>query len=130
MKKHEKKPMNMTYVASFLDGEGSIIIGKCMKFNPVAKKRYPCTTIRMEICNTDFDIIKDIYKFMDTGHVIDIKPRPKKNGEMGKPQKRWQTTHQQTLKALVKLLPYMREKNKINKAMRVIKYYEGKKKIW
>ena len=38
MKKHKLKPMDIRYVASFLDGEGSIIMGKCMKFNPVAKK--------------------------------------------------------------------------------------------
>ena len=124
MKKHKLKPMNISYVASFLDGEGSIIMGKCMKFNPVAKKRYNCTTIRMEICNTDFDIIKDIHKFMKIGHVIDIKPRLKMNGEMGKPQKRWQTTHRQTLAALKKILPYMREKNKIEKAIGVMNFYE------
>ena len=46
------------------------------------------------------------------------------NGEMGKPQKRWQTTHRQTCKVLKKILPYMREKNKIDKAMRVMKHYE------
>ena len=117
------KPMSLTYVGSFLDGEGCIVIGKTMKWNPRQKKRYPCTTIRMEVCNTDFSIIEDIYKFMDIGHIIDIKPRLKQNGQLGKPQKRWQTTHRQTYEVLKKLLPYMREKNKRIKAMEVIAFY-------
>ena len=33
---------------------------KIQKYNPMMKKRYPCTTIRMEATNTDFNIIKDI----------------------------------------------------------------------
>jgi len=68
------KPMNLTYVGAFLDAEGCIVIGTTMKWNPRQQKRYLCTTIRMEVCNTDFDIINDIYNFMGIGHIIDIKP--------------------------------------------------------
>ena len=121
----ETRPMSLTYVASFLDGEGCIVIGKTMKWNSRQQKRYPCTTIRMEICNTDFDIIEDIYKFMAIGHVIYIKPRITPKGTTSKPQKRWQTTHRQTYEVLKKLLPYMREKNKRSKAIQVMDYYES-----
>ena len=41
------------------------------------KKRYPCTTIRMEASNTDFNIIKDIHNYFDIGHIINLKPRKK-----------------------------------------------------
>ena len=44
-----KKPMNLTYVAAFLDAEGCIVMGKTMKWNPRQQKRYLCTIIRMEV---------------------------------------------------------------------------------
>tara|TARA_R110000824_G_C14902381_1_gene645607 strand:+ start:113 stop:547 length:435 start_codon:yes stop_codon:yes gene_type:complete len=121
----EIRPMSLTYVGSFLDGEGCIVFGKTKKWNATQQKYYPSTTIRMEICNTDFEIVEDIHKFMGIGHIIDIKPRVTAKGTTTKTQKRWQTTHRQTYKALKKLLPYMREKNKRSKAMEVIEYYES-----
>jgi hypothetical protein len=120
------KKMNWEYLGAFMDGEGCIVKNITYKYNPKMKKRYPCTTIRMEICNTDFDIMKDIFNFVKIGHLIDIKPRKKKDGTLGKPQIRWQTTHRQSYAVLKKLLPYMREKNKIQKAKEVIKFYEEK----
>ena len=119
-----KKPMNLTYVAAFLDAEGCIVMGKTMKWNPRQRKRYLCTTIRMEVCNTDFNIINDIHKFMGIGHVVNIKPRKTEKGTETKPQKRWQTTHRQTHEVLKQILPYMREKNKIKKAREVMNFYE------
>ena len=43
---------------------------------------------------------------------------------MSKPQLRWQTSHRQSYQVLKKILPFMREKNKIKKAKEVIKFYE------
>tara|TARA_R100001086_G_C11789415_1_gene245788 strand:+ start:557 stop:958 length:402 start_codon:yes stop_codon:yes gene_type:complete len=127
--KTDKKPMSLTYVGSFLDAEGCIVMGKIMKWNPRQQKRYSCTTIRMEICNTDFDIIKDIHKFMGIGHIIDIKPRITEKGTVTKPQKRWQTTHRQTYGVLKQILPYMKEKNKRKKAIEVINFYEKSEEL-
>ena len=67
--------------------------------------------------NTDFDIIKDIHKFMGIGHLIDIKSRVTVKGTQTKPQKRWQTTHRQTYEVLKQILPYMKEKNKRKKVI-------------
>ena len=127
--KTDIKPMSLTYIGSFLDAEGCIVMGKTMKWNPRQQKNYLCTVIRMEICNTDFDIIKDIHKFMGIGHLIDIKPRVTVKGTQTKPQKRWQTTHRQTYEVLKQILPYMKEKNKRKKAMEVISFYEKPKKL-
>ena len=118
------KPLNLTYVAAFVDGEGCIVIGNTQKWNQTMGKHYLCKTIRMEVCNTDFDIINDIHKFMGTGHIVNIKPRKTEKGTQTKPQKRWQTTHRQTHEVVKKLLPYMREKNKIKKAKEVMDYYK------
>jgi intein-encoded DNA endonuclease-like protein len=114
------KQIDIRYIAGFFDAEGCIVMGKTMKFNPRQQKRYLCTTIRMETVNTDFGIIKDIHKYFKIGHLINIKPRKKGY----KKQLRWQLTHRQAEKVIKKLLPHMREKNKIKKARDVLKYYE------
>ena len=48
------KKIDIRYIAGFFEGEGSICKYITYKYNPIMKKRYPCTTIRMEIVNTDF----------------------------------------------------------------------------
>ena len=115
-----KSKINLAYAAGFFDGEGCITFSKIMKYNPMMKKRYLCTTIRMEATNTDFNIIKDIYNYFKIGHVINIKHRKKGY----KKQLRWQLTHRQAEKVIKKMLPYMREKNKIRQGKRVLDYYE------
>ena len=89
------------------------------------KKRYSCTTIRAEISNTDFGLIDDCYKFFGKiGHICDIKPRITAIGNKTKPQKRWQLTHRQVEKVLKRLLPYLRNKDKIKKGTWVLKHYK------
>jgi len=114
------KKIDIRYIAGFFDGEGCITFSKIMKYNPMMKRRYPCTTIRMEATNTDLKLMKDIYKFFKIGHLIKIKPRKKGY----KPQLRWQTTHRQSYTILKKLYPYMIHKEKIKKAREVFKFYE------
>jgi|TARA_R100001086_G_scaffold164372_1_gene88760 hypothetical protein len=114
------KKIKIEYIAGFFDGEGCITFSRVMKYNPMMKRRYPCTTIRMEATNTDFKIIKDVFGFFNTGHLITIKPRKKGY----KKQLRWQLTHRQAQKVIKRLLPYMREKNKIKQAKKVLKYYK------
>tara|TARA_R100000426_G_scaffold4173_1_gene6573 strand:- start:115 stop:477 length:363 start_codon:yes stop_codon:yes gene_type:complete len=115
----ESRKIDIRYIAGFFDGEGCITFSEIQKYNPTMKRRYPCTTIRMEASNTDFNIIKDIHNYFKIGHVINLKPRKKGY----KPQLRWQLTHRQAEKVIKKLLPYMREENKIKQAMKVLNYY-------
>ena len=61
---------------------------------------------------------------MRIGVILKIKPRKTVAGNMSKPQLRWQTSHRQSYQVLKKILPFMREKNKIKKAKEVIKFYE------
>ena len=118
-----KKKVNISYIAGLFDGEGCITTSKIMKYNPTMKKRYSCTTIRMEIANTDFGLVNDCYKFFKIGHICDIKPRLTVLGNKSKPQIRWQLTHRQVEKVLKKLLPYLRNKDKIKKGREVLKHY-------
>tara|TARA_R100000805_G_C3518131_1_gene41567 strand:- start:248 stop:487 length:240 start_codon:yes stop_codon:yes gene_type:complete len=74
----------------------------------------------MEASNTDFKIIRDVYFYFKIGHLISIKPRKKGY----KKQLRWQLTHRQAEKVIRRLLPYMREKNKIKQAKKVLQYYD------
>ena len=114
------KKIDIRYIAGFFDGEGCITFSQIMKYNPMMKKRYPCTTIRMEATNTDFKIMRDVFSYFKIGHLIKIKPRKKGY----KKQLRWQLTHRQAQKVIKRLLPYMREKNKVKQAIKVLKYYE------
>lgn len=118
-----KKKVNISYIAGLFDGEGCITTSQIMKYNPTMKKKYPCTSIRMEIANTDFGLVNDCYKFFKIGHICDIKPRLTVIGNKSKPQKRWQLTHRQVEKVLKKLLPYLRNKDKIKKGREVLKHY-------
>ena len=119
-----KKKVNISYIAGLFDGEGCITTSKIAKYNYTMKKRYPCTTIRMELTNTDFGLVNDCYKFFGKiGHICDIKPRLTVIGNKSKPQKRWQLTHRQVEKVLKKLLPYLRNKDKIKKGREVLKHY-------
>ena len=116
-----KKKVNLSYIAGLFDGEGCITTSKIMKYNPIMDKRYPCTAIRMELSNTDFGLVNLCKAYFREGHVCDIAPRKKGY----KPQKRWQLTHRQVYRVLKKLLPYLRNKDKIKKAKLVMKYYEA-----
>tara|TARA_R100001198_G_C5203547_1_gene191660 strand:- start:244 stop:648 length:405 start_codon:yes stop_codon:yes gene_type:complete len=120
-----KKKVNINYIAGLFDGEGCITTSQIMKYNPMMKKRYLCTTIRAEISNTDFGLIDDCYKFFGKiGHICNIKPRITAIGNKTKPQKRWQLTHRQVEKVLKKLLPYLRNKDKIKKGTWVLRHYK------
>ena len=119
--KYTKNP-TIQYIAGLFDGEGCITTSVVKKYNPIMKKRYPCKTIRMEISNTDFGLLRICKKHFKEGNIVNIKPR--KRGYL--PQQRWQLTHRQVEKVLKKLLPYLHNKAKIKKAREVLKHYEKK----
>ena len=120
----KKKKVNISYIAGLFDGEGCITTSQIMKYNPIMKKRYLCTTIRAEISNTDFSLVNDCYKFFKTGCIIKIPSRITAIGNKSKPQKRWQLSHRQVEEVMKKLLPYLRNKDKIKKGKWVLKHYK------
>jgi hypothetical protein len=120
-----KRKINLSYIAGLFDGEGCITTSKVMKYNPTMKKSYLCNAIRMELCNTDFRLVDICYQFFKEGHICHIKPRKKGY----KPQQRWQLTHRQAYRVLKKLLPYLNNKDKIEKGEKIINYYEVEQKI-
>ena len=105
-----KRKINLSYIAGLFDGEGCITTSKVMKYNPTMKKSYLCNAIRMELCNTDFGLVDICYQFF-------------------KAQQRWQLTHRQAYRVLKKLLPYLNNKDKIEKGEKIINYYEVEQKI-
>ena len=116
----KQRKINLSYIAGLFDGEGCITTSHIMKYNPIMRKRYPCKTIRMELCNTDFDLVRSCLRFFKEGRIFNIKPR--KRGY--KPQLRWQLSHRQAHRVLKKMLPYLHNKDKIKKGKEVLKHYE------
>jgi len=113
---------DLAYAAAFIDGEGYIEYTRRPKKNRYGKV-YDTISIRMEICNTDHDIIRWLRDTFDQGYLVRIKPRRVKNG-MSKPQLRWQLTHNKVHNVLKQIFPYMKEKAKIERAKKIFKYYE------
>ena len=116
------KRKDIIYTAGLFDGEGCIVITRGPKKNGRGKI-YNSIAIRMEICNTDLELIRSLKNDWDEGHICNIPPRPIKYG-MSKPQLRWQLTHRQAQRVLTRIMPYMREKNKLAKAKEVMDYYK------
>ena len=119
-----KKKVNINYIAGLFDGEGCITTSQIMKYNPMMKRRYLCTAIRAEISNTDFSLVNDCYKFFKTGCIIKIPSRITAIGNKSKPQRRWQLSHRQVEEVMKKLLPYLRNKDKIKKGKWVLRHYK------
>ena len=119
-----KKKVNINYIAGLFDGEGCITTSQIMKYNPIMKRRYLCTAIRAEISNTDFSLVNDCYKFFKTGCIIKIPSRITAIGNKSKPQRRWQLSHRQVEEVMKKLLPYLRNKDKIKKGKWVLRHYK------
>ena len=113
---------DLAYAEAFIDGEGYIEYTRRPKKNRYGKV-YNTISIRMEICNTDHDIIRWLRDTFDQGYLVHIKPRRVKNG-MSQPQLRWQLTHNKVHNVLKQIFPYMKEKAKIERAKKIFKYYE------
>jgi len=125
MIKHQEE-VNLAYSAGLFDGEGCIMKSITMKYNPVMKKRYPCNTIRVEVCNTDFGLIEYLHGFFNLGAIVKIPPRKTATGKLRKPQLRWNLTHRQAYQFLKRVLKYLKATDKIKKAHAVIEHYESR----
>ena len=113
---------DLAYAAAFIDGEGYIEYTRRPKKNGDGKV-YNTICIRIEVCNTDHDIIRWLRDMFDEGFLVKIKPRKTKTG-VTRPMLRWQLTHSKAHNVLKQVFPYMKEKNKKEKARKIFKYYE------
>ena len=111
------------YAASYIDAEGHIEYKTRNKKNSRGKI-YPCKSIRIEVCNTDYKPIKDLKKLFKCGFISYPKRRYKKNGELGKQQIKWVVTHRNCHKVLKMIMPFQKSPSRIKTSKQIIKYYK------
>jgi hypothetical protein len=126
-KHRDSKELDLCYIASFIDGEGYIEHSIQNKTNGRGKK-YDSNIIRIEITNTDFAIIDYIHDFFGFGFVYVDKPRKTAKGNDTKPIKRYIVQQFQAYKVLKMVAPYMKQKEKLEKAFSIISWYENENK--
>jgi len=115
----------LIYASAFIDGEGHIEFKTRPKKNSRGKI-YPCKTIRIEVCNTDFKPVEDLKNKFNCGFLSYPKRRLKKNGELGKQQIKWCATHKDCYSVVKLILPFLKTTNRINTAKEIINHYEEK----
>ena len=100
----------LAYCASFMDGEGYIEWTIREKKNGKGKKHLT-HIYRMEICNTDKDLIKSLYNdFGQEGSLFEVKPRSKKHQQ----QLRWGMSHRKLYRLLKPIKSLLRLGNALN----------------
>ena len=115
---------NLIYFASFIDAEGYIEYAVRPKKNQKGKI-YNSHFVKIEVTNTDFDIIYSMKEFFKDGYTYICKPRKTAKGRDTKPIVRYIVQYFQAYKILKKVLPYMRQKEKIDKVGKIIWWYEN-----
>ena len=117
----------LIYYAAFVDGEGYLEFNKRPKKNQRGKI-YDSHFIRIEVTNTDFDIIQGMKNFFKDGYIYNDKTRKTTNGNTCKPISRYVVQYWQAYKVLKKIVPFMQEKNKRAKALAIVDWYENHNK--
>ena len=115
---------NLIYFASFIDAEGYIEYAVRPKKNQKGKI-YNSHFVKIEVTNTDFDIIYSMKEFFKDGYTYIYKPRKTAKGRDTKPIIRYIVQYFQAYKILKKVLPYMRQKEKLDKINKIIWWYEN-----
>ena len=115
---------NLIYFASFIDAEGYIEYAVRPKKNQKGKI-YNSNFVKIEVTNTDFDIIYSMKEFFKDGYTYICKPRKTAKGRDTKPIIRYIVQYFQAYKILKKVLPYMRQKEKLDKVNKIIWWYEN-----
>ena len=115
---------NLIYFASFIDAEGYIEYAVRPKKNQKGKI-YNSNFVKIEVTNTDFDIIYSMKEFFKDGYTYICKPRKTAKGRDTKPIIRYIVQYFQAYKILKKVLPYMRQKEKLDKINKIIWWYEN-----
>tara|TARA_B100001996_G_C18466270_1_gene518127 strand:+ start:175 stop:543 length:369 start_codon:yes stop_codon:yes gene_type:complete len=116
----------LSYCASFIDGEG--YIEWCVRPKKNGKgKIYNTHIYRLELCNTDQDLIKSIHKdFGEEGTLNYVKPRITDKGTWTKPQLVWHISYRKFYRLLRLVLPFMRQKDKVDKAQAIVEWVESR----
>ena len=115
---------DLIYFASFIDAEGYIEYAVRPKKNQKGKI-YNSHFVKIEVTNTDFDIIYSMKEFFKDGYTYICKPRKTAKGRDTKPIIRYIVQYFQAYKILKKVLPYMRQKEKLDKINKIIWWYEN-----
>ena len=115
---------NLIYFASFIDAEGYIEYAVRPKKNQRGKI-YNSHFVKIEVTNTDFDIIYSMKEFFKDGYTYICKPRKTAKGRDTRPIIRYIVQYFQAYKILKKVLPYMRQKEKLDKVGKIIWWYEN-----
>ena len=115
---------NLIYFASFIDAEGYIEYAVRPKKNQKGKI-YNSHIVKIEVTNTDFDIIYSMKEFFKDGYTYICKPRKTAKGRNTRPIIRYIVQYFQAYKVLKKILPYMRQKEKLDKVNKIIWWYEN-----
>ena len=115
---------NLIYFASFIDAEGYIEYAVRPKKNQKGKI-YNSHFVKIEVTNTYFDIIYSMKEFFKDGYTYICKPRKTAKGRDTKPIIRYIVQYFQAYKILKKVLPYMRQKEKLDKINKIIWWYEN-----
>ena len=115
---------NLIYFASFIDAEGYIEYAVRPKKNQKGKI-YNSHFVKIEVTNTDFDIIYSMKEFFKDGYTYICKPRKTAKGRDTKPIVRYIVQYFQAYKILKKVLPYMHQKEKLDKVGKIIWWYEN-----
>lgn len=115
---------NLIYFASFIDAEGYIEYAVRPKKNQKGKI-YNSHFVKIEVTNTDFDIIYSMKEFFKDGYTYICKPRKTAKGRDTRPIIRYIVQYFQAYKILKKVLPYMRQKEKLDKVGKIIWWYEN-----
>lgn len=115
---------NLIYFASFIDAEGYIEYAVRPKKNQKGKI-YNSHFVKIEVTNTDFDIIYSMKEFFKDGYTYICKTRKTAKGRDTKPIIRYIVQYFQAYKILKKVFPYMRQKEKLDKINKIIWWYEN-----
>ena len=115
---------NLIYFASLIDEEGYIEYAVRPKKNQKGKI-YNSHFVKLEVTNTDFDIIYSMKEFFKDGYTYICKPRKTSKGTDTKPIIRYIVQYFKAYKILKKVLPYMRQKEKLDKVGKIIWWYEN-----
>ena len=115
---------NLIYFASFIDAEGYVEYTVRPKKNQRGKI-YNSHFVKIEVTNTDFDIIYSMKEFFKDGYTYICKPRKTAKGRDTRPIIRYIVQYFQAYKILKKVLPYMRQKEKLDKINKIIWWYEN-----
>ena len=115
---------NLIYFASFIDAEGYIEYAVRPKKNQRGKI-YNSHFVKIEVTNTDFDIIYSMKEFFKDGYTYICKPRKTAKGRDTRPIIRYIVQYFQAYKILKKVLPYVRQKEKLDKVNKIIWWYEN-----